>query len=186
MTIPAVPPRARSRRGVIATTLLAATIVTGLAGTAISQVAPPSDAGPDHPPAQAGNPMRGPHGHPPGPRFGGPTFGPGSAERFVEHLVRATDATGEQKQKMTVIAVAAAQDVLALREQHLAGRRLMLGALTAPTVDRVRLESLRAEQMKLLDDISRRVATALADIAEVLSPAQRAELNRVIERRLGR
>jgi len=113
-------------------------------------------------------------------------FGPGSAERFVDRLVRVTDASNEQKQTMTAIAVAAAQDVLSMREKHLAGRKQMLGVLTAPTIDRARLESLRGEQMKLLDDVSRRVATALADIAEVLSPAQRAELNRLMERRLGR
>jgi len=191
----------RLRHAVLAASLVLSGAVLGVTGSAISQGVPPPDAWSDQAPTRVrpgapgpgmagpGMPGPGPHGpHARGqsPRFGGAMFGPGSAERFVDRLVHVTDASTEQKQKMTAIAVAAAQDLLSMREKHLAGRKQMLGVLTAPAIDRARLESLRGEQMKLLDDVSRRVAAALADIAEILSPAQRAELNRLVERRMGR
>jgi periplasmic protein CpxP/Spy len=54
--------------------------------------------------------------------------------------------------------------------------------LAAQTVDRARLETLRAEQMQLADATSKRITEAVAEAAEVLNPAQRAELSRQIER----
>lgn len=112
-------------------------------------------------------------------------FGPGSVERMVERLTYATDASSEQKQKMNAIAQRAAEDVLALRDKHLAGRKQMRDILAAPSIDRAKLESLRAEQMKLADDASKRVTAAVADIAEVLTPMQRADLAKRMERRFG-
>jgi len=183
--------RRRLRHAALAASLVLSGAVLGVTRSAISQGAPPPGGWSDQAPMPGGPGMPGPGIHGPhargqSPRFGGAMFGPGSAERFVDRLVHVTDASNEQKQKMTAIAVAAAQDVLSIREKHLAGRKQMLSVLTAPTIDRARLESLRGEQMKLLDDVSRRVATALADIAEILSPAQRAELNRLVDRRMGR
>ena len=48
--------------------------------------------------------------------------------------------------------------------------------LLAPSIDRARIESLRAEQVKSLDEASKRLVTAIEDAAEVLSPEQRAAL----------
>ena len=45
--------------------------------------------------------------------------------------------------------------------------------MTAPTVDRTAIERLRAEQIGLAETASKRIAQALADAAEVLSPEQR-------------
>ena len=44
---------------------------------------------------------------------------------------------------------------------------------------------LAHEQMRLGDDFSRRLTTALADAAEVLTPSQRADLARRLEQRFG-
>lgn len=114
--------------------------------------------------------------------FGGPMFGPGTVERMVERLVHATDASSEQRQKMNTIAQRAAEDIQALRERHIAGRTQIRDALAAPVIDRAKLETLRAEQMKLADEASRRITAAIADIAEVLTPTQRADLAKRIER----
>ena len=73
-------------------------------------------------------------------------------------------------------------DVFALRQQHLEGRRQIREALAAPTVDRSRIEAVRNEQLKLADTASKRVTDAFADAAEVLTPDQRAQLARRIER----
>jgi Spy/CpxP family protein refolding chaperone len=45
--------------------------------------------------------------------------------------------------------------------------------LTAPTIDRSAIERLRAEQIGLAETASKRIAQALADTADVLSPEQR-------------
>ena len=64
-------------------------------------------------------------------------------------------------------------------------RRQMHEALAAPTIDRTKIESLRADRMKLADAASQRMTTALVDAAEVLTPAQRADLASRFQRRRG-
>ena len=64
-------------------------------------------------------------------------------------------------------------DLAPMREQMRAARTQAIALLRADNVDRAGVERLRAEQMRLADGMSRRVSTALADAAEVLTPAQR-------------
>jgi len=45
--------------------------------------------------------------------------------------------------------------------------------LLAPNVDRAQIEALRAEQVKSLDDASKRLVTSIEDAVEVLTPEQR-------------
>jgi periplasmic protein CpxP/Spy len=109
-------------------------------------------------------------------------FFPGPIERGVERLGWATDASTEQKQKINAIAQKAADDIFALRQKHLEARKQIIDTLAAPTVDRAKLEALRADQMKLAETATRRVTDAVADIADVLTPAQRADLGQRVER----
>ena len=109
-------------------------------------------------------------------------FFPGPIERGVERLGWATDASTEQKQKINAIAQKAADDIFTLRAKHLEARRQVIDTLAAPTVDRAKLETLRADQMKLAETATRRITDAVADIADVLTPAQRAELGQRVER----
>ena len=48
------------------------------------------------------------------------------------------------------------------------------------------IEALRAKQLRLADDASRRLTRAVADAAEVLTPAQRKDLAAHFARRHGR
>jgi Spy/CpxP family protein refolding chaperone len=109
-------------------------------------------------------------------------FFPGPIERGVERLGWATDASTEQKQKIIAIAQKAADDVFALRAKHLEARTQILDTLAAPTIDRAKLEALRVDQMKLADAATKRVTDAVADIGDVLTPAQRADLGQRVER----
>ena len=109
-------------------------------------------------------------------------FFPGPIERGVERLGWATDASTEQKQKINAIAQKAADDIFALRAKHLEARKQIIDTLAAPTVDRAKLETLRADQMKLAETATKRITDAVADIADVLTPAQRAELGQRVER----
>jgi periplasmic protein CpxP/Spy len=118
--------------------------------------------------------------------FGGPFLSPGRIERMVDRLGWAVDASREQKQKIAGIVQRAADDLRPLREKHLEGRRAMREALAAATIDRGKLETLRTEQMKLADEASRRIVAAVTEAAEVLTPEQRADLARRLERFGGR
>jgi Spy/CpxP family protein refolding chaperone len=57
--------------------------------------------------------------------------------------------------------------------------------LTAPAIDRAKMEDLRAAQIKSFDESSKRLVTAIADAAEVLSPDQRAALAEEIRKHHG-
>jgi protein CpxP len=117
--------------------------------------------------------------------FGGPFLTPGRIERMVDRLGRAVDASSEQKQKIRDVVQRAADDLRPLREKHLEGRRQMREVLAAPTIDRGKLEALRADHMKLADQASQRITTALAEAADILTPEQRADLARRLEQRFG-
>lgn len=97
-------------------------------------------------------------------------------QRGVKYVLSDVDATAEQKAKVTGILEAAAVDVHALREQHLAAAREVHALLAAPTIDRARLEAVRADEMKLADQASKRIVDGIADAADVLTPDQRARL----------
>ena len=70
-------------------------------------------------------------------------------------------------------------------ESHSAAFKEFHGLIMAPTIDRARLELLRAGQVKSLDEASKRLVTAMSDAAEVLSPDQRAALAQEITKHHG-
>jgi len=114
-----------------------------------------------------------------GGRFGGGQFlTPGRIERIVNRVLWVVDGSSDQKQKIGGILRTAADDLYPLREKHMEGRRQMREVLAAPTVDRTKLEALRVEQMQLADTASKRITAAIADAADVLTPAQRTELGK--------
>lgn len=107
-------------------------------------------------------------------------------ERMLEHLYVEIDATDEQKRALEPIVKQAANDLLPLRENLHAGRREAIELLTQDRVDPAALEALRAKQIGLADQASRRLTRAIAEAAEVLTPAQRKELAAHFARRHGR
>ena len=98
------------------------------------------------------------------------------AERMVEHLAWAVDATPEQKQKLTVIADALATDMIPLHQKMMEAHKRAAELLRQPKIDRAAIEAFRAEHLAMADEASKRFAQALADAADVLTPEQRAKL----------
>ncbi|MBC8024371.1 MAG: Spy/CpxP family protein refolding chaperone [Steroidobacteraceae bacterium] len=101
----------------------------------------------------------------------------------VEHVLKEVDATPEQRSQVKAIVDAAARDIEALRAQHGSVHRELHGILSAPAIDRARLEALRASHVEALDVASKRCATALADAADVLTPEQRAQFGEKMAKR---
>ncbi len=108
------------------------------------------------------------------------------AERMADRIISAVDGSPEQKQRIRGIAQAAVTDLAPLREQARAARRDGVALLSAATIDRAAIEGLRAKQVGLADGASKRIAQALADTAEVLTPEQRIRLAERMQRRAGR
>jgi len=55
--------------------------------------------------------------------------------------------------------------------------------LSAPAIDRAAIERLRAEQIQGADAVSKRMAQAFADAAEVLTPDQRKKIAERMQKR---
>jgi Spy/CpxP family protein refolding chaperone len=121
-----------------------------------------------------------------GPMHGGMGDGmglPGPMRWHVEGMLDEAGVSAEQRGKLKPIFDRAADQIFDLRAKHLEGRRQIRDVLAAPTIDRTKLDSLRQQQLQLADSASKAIMTALADAAEVLTPEQRAEIARRIERR---
>lgn len=98
------------------------------------------------------------------------------AEAGINRVLSRIDGTSEQKAKIAEIAKAAIKDLQPMRETFRSSRDKLAAALKADKVDRSAIEQLRAEQLALGEAASKRASEALADAADVLTPAQRATL----------
>jgi periplasmic protein CpxP/Spy len=99
------------------------------------------------------------------------------ADRAVRHLAIEIDANAEQQDKLRALVKAAVRDLLPLRENAHAARQRARDLLTQSSVDRAEIERFRTEQIALADAASRRLAQALADAAEILTPEQRRRIS---------
>jgi len=97
-------------------------------------------------------------------------------DRMLGHLYVEVGATDAQKQQLAPIVKGAAQDLLPLRAQMRDARRQAVELLSQATIDRDAFETLRANQLRLAEQASKRFTQALADIAEVLTLDQRKQL----------
>jgi len=105
------------------------------------------------------------------------------ADRVMRHLAIEIDATPQQQEQLRAIAKAAVKDLVPMREKAQAARERAHALLTQPNVDRTAIEAFRAEQVALADTASKRIAQALGDAAEVLTPEQRRKIDDQISAR---
>ena len=94
-------------------------------------------------------------------------------EKRVDRALKDTDATDEQKKKVTEIIKAGFADLRGLRGKAKDGFAAMKEAMQAPAIDKAKIEQIRAEQMKIADASSKRFTQALVDAGNVLNASQR-------------
>ena len=125
--------------------------------------------------AQGGGPWHWSHGG-----FMGASVDPAELDqridRMLKHLYVEIDATDAQKQQLAPIVKSAAADLLPLRTQMRDARRQAITLLSHEQIDRAALETLRAQQLQLAEQASKRITQALGDIADILTVAQRKQL----------
>ncbi|HET9865572.1 MAG TPA: periplasmic heavy metal sensor [Steroidobacteraceae bacterium] len=100
-------------------------------------------------------------------------------EMHMDHLdavLTRIHVPDDQKAQVEGILKGAFTDWTSLHETHSAAFGRMHELLLAPSVDRAQIEALRVEQVRLLDEASKRLVAAFGDAAELLSPEQRAAL----------
>jgi protein CpxP len=107
-------------------------------------------------------------------------------EYMVKRMFSSVKASEEQKTQAGAIVRRALADLRPVQEKLREGRRTAIELLSRPSIDRRAIEAQRAEQLKLHEALSRRTTQALADLAEVLTPDQRAALAKRMSERLGR
>lgn len=106
--------------------------------------------------------------------------------RIIDKMIEkvAPDATAQQKVRLAEIAKSAHTDIAPIRAQLREGHKKAHELLMQPVVDRVALESLRAENMQRMDALSKRMLGAVADAADILTPEQRARFHQHMKRRM--
>ena len=112
--------------------------------------------------------------------FDGP---PGHPGRGVDHMLDGLNATDAQRSQIRQIATAAAADLKAQREARRALREKGIQILAAPSVDAGAAEALRQQMLAQHDQASKRMLQAMLDVANVLTPEQRAKLGERMKKR---
>ena len=113
-------------------------------------------------------------------------FTPEQAEqrvgRMLKHFYVEIDATDARQQKLEPIVKQAAKDLMPLRMKMQEAKKQGIALLSAETIDHVAIETFHAQHVQLAESASRRFSQALADVADVLTPAQRKDLAKRIAR----
>ena len=107
-------------------------------------------------------------------------------EYMVKRMFSSVQASEEQKTRAGAIVRAALADLRPIQDRLREGRRAAIELLSRPSIDRPAIEAQRVEQLQLHEAASKRMTQALADLAEVLSPEQRAALAKRMSERFGR
>ena len=123
-------------------------------------------------------------GHHRGGWHGGSDDPSAKIEHMVDRVFSRVEATDDQKARITSIAQGAYKDLAPLRGQFRSARTQALELLTAEQIDAAAVESLRADQIQLMDQASNRATSAMTEIAQVLTPEQRAQVREKLAARM--
>jgi Spy/CpxP family protein refolding chaperone len=94
-------------------------------------------------------------------------------DQMLKHLYVEIDATDAQKAQITPMVKQAVSDLLPLHTQLQAAHTQAVQGLTMSPVDRTALEAARVTHLQLADQASKRLVQLMADVSDLLTPAQR-------------
>jgi Spy/CpxP family protein refolding chaperone len=97
-------------------------------------------------------------------------------QQFALRALDSIGATSAQEAKVHDIIAAAFADIVPGQEEHEALRQHVLDLLRTPTIDRAAVEKLRADHVADIEAKSKKIVAAILDIADQLTPEQRAKL----------
>lgn len=100
------------------------------------------------------------------------------AEWIANRVAKKVNATPEQKAKLITVSKSLATDLLPFREKLKATRGQIRDLLTQDKIDSAKIEEFRAEKLALMDTISKRVTSAITEVAEVLTQEQRKKISK--------
>lgn len=108
--------------------------------------------------------------------------------RVVRHVAIEIDATPEQQTEIVSIVTPVALGMKENHQEFASVSEDLRALLLAQEIDRVAIEALRAEKLAVADEISKTLTAMIVDVAAVLTPEQRAQLDERIEefRAMGR
>jgi protein CpxP len=106
-------------------------------------------------------------------------------DHVLKHLYVEIDATAAQQAQIDPLVKQAVSDLMPLHSQLGASHARVMQALVQSPVDRAALESARAEHLQLADQASKRFVQLIADVGDVLTPAQRKTFTDHIEKMHG-
>jgi protein CpxP len=130
----------------------------------------------------------------PGGHGGAGGFGPGSHGELTEEVVadridfatrfasRKLDLTGDQQEQLDALLADVPARVVAHRNDGKDLREAFRAALTADVVDAEAMENLRVEALARADEGTAEALELLVDVANVLTPDQRAQMAEFAER----
>lgn len=124
-----------------------------------------------------------------GPGAGG-TMGHGGPgqhrERGLERMLSAAGVSPQQREQMRTLQKQSWEKARPEMEQMRGLTQQRMKLLAAPTIDRGALEALRDKQMALANQLSRDRTQTQFEMAQILTPEQRAKLYSMMEQRGGR
>lgn len=106
--------------------------------------------------------------------------------RAMKHVAIEIDATQEQQDKIVALVSGTIKELRPVRDSMRSAAHEMREMLLSDTPDRSAMERLRAERLAEADRISKTLMNTLADVAAVLTPAQRKLLDERIKEHRGR
>lgn len=109
--------------------------------------------------------------------FGGPF-----ADRGIERALKSVNATEAQEEKVWEIVDGVRSDIRLVFRDFRGSKEQLTTLLEADTVDRDAVQEFRAERIVTLDAASHRLTEAFLDAVDVLTPEQRTELMKRMEK----
>lgn len=103
-------------------------------------------------------------------------------DKKLKHFAIEFDATEEQQQKLKTVITQLVTEMRPMRGKMRETRDQLQTLLTQPEIDRVAIEKLRAEKVAMVEDMSKKVTSALADAGDILNLEQRQKLAEFMEK----